>query len=335
MSIVDWRELYRQNQATIANAGIPPAAIRPGQGPAPTRRAPTGDDALIHVPADLDRSLPAPVVFMLHGCNQAPDAFAAATAMNTIADRHGFVVVYPRQPRQHNPQGCWNWFLPEHQQRDAGEPARIANLARHLVAGESEQALDPARIFIAGLSSGGAMALILAACYPDMFAAVAVHSGLPYGCARDLPSALAAMSHPGTAPPAPDALPAAMGEHARPIPSLVIHGTADTTVAAQNAHHVLAQSMHANHLIAPDTCPHPTATPSVTQERRAPGGLLYRHREWSDSHGALTHQFIEVHDLGHAWSGGRSGGSYTDPRGPSASEAIWAFFARTARRARP
>jgi poly(hydroxyalkanoate) depolymerase family esterase len=271
---------------------------------------------------------------MLHGCTQDSASFAAATAMNDTADRHGFVVVYPDQPRARNAQGCWNWFLPAHQQRGAGEPGVIARIMRRVLAQEFGQTIDPARLFVAGLSSGGAMALVLAACYPDLFAAVAVHSGLPYRSAADVASAFAAMAGRAGAPHAPSghALHAAMGEHARPIRTLVIHGTADATVTPDNARLILAQVMEANHLAAPETCAHVATRPSVSKDGRADGGLSYTDHRWMDAHGALMHEWINVQGLGHAWSGGTPGGSYTDPRGPSSSEAIWAFFSRAAPR---
>jgi poly(hydroxyalkanoate) depolymerase family esterase len=355
---IDWRQLYAQNRAAIAAAGLgPPARVAqldgldaevaspPAELPAallaePRRQRPATDSALrrgshvtgrvlVHVPPDLDPSVPVAAVCMLHGCTQDPSTFAAATAMNDIADRHGFVVVYPAQPRARNAQACWNWFLPAHQQRGAGEPELVAGIVRGLIAQEFGQRIDPARTFVAGLSSGGALALIVAACYPDLFAAVAIHSGMPYRCADDMASAFAAMGAAG-ATRAPDgrAIHAAMGEHARPVPSLVIHGSADRTVAPANAGRVLAQMMHANHLAAPETCEHDPARPSVSRRAHADGGLWYTHNLWLDADGAPIHESIQVEGLGHAWSGGAPGASYTDPRGPSASEAIWAFFAR-------
>lgn len=369
MTAIDWRELYAQNRAAIADGAIPlsamtlaglpamsasglhetghrrlpnlprergPVAIprphRPGLR-SPRRGTPSAEPrALVHVPPGLDPDVPAAVVCMLHGCTQDPATFAAATAMNETADRHGFVVIYPAQPRGRNANRCWNWFMPAHQQRGLGEPQLIAGITQHLVAQQAGQTVDPTRLFVAGLSSGGAMALILAACYPDVFAAVAIHSGLPYRSANDLPSAFAVMGH-GAATKATDghAIYSAMGTRARPIPSLVIHGTADRTVAPENARHTLAQSMHANHLAAPQSCAHDPARPTTSQHSRAEGGLFYTRNQWFDAHGALMHELIEVQDLAHAWSGGVSGGSYTDPRGPSATEAIWAFFAQAAR----
>ena len=348
---IDWRQLYAQNQAAIAAAGVRlpvttgaklPAALdkrrphQPATASGPRRPAHTDDRVLVHVPSGLDPSVPVAAVCMLHGCTQDPSSFAAATAMNNTADRHDFVVVYPGQPRARNPQGCWNWFLPAHQRRGTGEPELIASIARRLIAKEFGQTVDPARIFVAGLSSGGAMALILAVCYPDLFAAVAIHSGLPYRSADDVASAFAVMSKAG-ATRAPDGHPisAAMGEHARVLPSLVIHGTADRTVAPDNAQRILAQLMHANHLAAPQTCQHDPARPSDSQQGRADGGLPYTKKRWMDTHGALVHESIEVHGLEHAWSGGVPGGSYTDPRGPSASEAIWAFFSQAGRAPTP
>lgn len=369
MGAIDWRELYAQNQAAIAAAGVRPSAMTraslpaaqapglPATGPphppttpregealgSPHRHQPAtrsglrpephpGDRVLVHVPPSLDPSVPAPVVCMLHGCTQDPSTFAAASAMNTTADRHGFVVLYPGQPRRRNPQGCWNWFLPAHQRRGSGEPELIAGIARRLIAKKFGQTVDPTRIFVAGLSSGGAMALILAVCYPDLFAAVAIHSGLPYRSADDVTSAFAVMGRAGANGAADGhAIHAAMGEHARPVPSLVIHGTADRTVAPENARHILAQLMHANHLAAPQTCAHDPDKPSASRHAHADGGLSYTHNRWLDTRDALIHESIEVQDLGHAWSGGVPGGSYTDPRGPSATEAIWAFFSRAGR----
>lgn len=361
MRVIDWRELYAQNRAAIAKAGLrvpdpasttalPRSSPLPAIGRDQLRAATRGHGglvglprrhepdlrlrgrdeargarrALVHVPRGLDASVPAAVVCMLHGCTQDASTFAAATAMNDTADRHGFLVVYPEQARPRNAQGCWNWFSPENQQRGSGEPELIAGIVRDLLAPEAGQTIDPTRVYVAGLSSGGAMALILAACYPDLFAAVAVHSGLPYRSAHDVASAFAVMRSAGA--PDVEAMYAAMGARARPLPSLVIHGTADRTVAPANARGILAQSMAANRLAAPQTCAHDGGRPSESQRARTVGGLSYVDSRWIDARGALMHESIEVEGLGHAWSGGVPGGSYTDPRGPSATEAIWAFF---------
>ena len=190
---------------------------------------------------------------MLHGCTQDAASFAAATLMNDAADRHGFVAVYPQQERGDNAQGCWNWFLPEHQARGAGEPASIAAIVRELMGTASPWAIDPRRVFVAGLSAGGAMAAILAATYPDLFAAVAVHSGLAYRSAATVGAAFTAMARGSEdAIGQGRAAHAAMGNHARAVPSIVVHGSADTRVAPVNADRVLQQSMAANRLAAPE-----------------------------------------------------------------------------------
>jgi poly(hydroxyalkanoate) depolymerase family esterase len=338
---VDWRKLYADNQAVISGA-----APRPGAAPMPALDRPralatglgngapvrgAGHRAPVHVPRGLDAHKPAPLVCMLHGCTQSPATFAAATLMNDAADRHEFVVAYPGQERGRNPQGCWNWFAPEHQQRDAGEPAAIASTVRDLIRASSGCTIDPQRVFVAGLSSGGAMAAILAACYPDLFAAVAVHSGLAYRSASTTASAFEVMARGGgDAGVQGRAAHDAMGSHARPVPSLVIHGSADRTVAPANALAVLRQSMVANTLASEDAGEHDPERPTRTWRGEVEGGLAYTQSQWVDSRGALVHELLVVDGLGHGWSGGAPGGSYADSRGPSASEAIWAFFAQSA-----
>jgi poly(hydroxyalkanoate) depolymerase family esterase len=272
---------------------------------------------------------------MLHGCTQDPATFAAATLMNDAAQRDGFVVVYPGQDRGRNPQGCWNWFLPEHQRREAGEPAAIARIVCDLIGADDRYTIDPDRVFVAGLSSGGAMALILAACYPDLFAAVAVHSGLPYRSATDLGSAFEAMAGRSRSAEAQGhEVHAAMGHHARPVASIVIHGSADRTVVPANAIQVLRQSMSANQLAAPQVCNHDVSRPTSSSRSRVDGGHAYTRSQWIDERGTLMHELIEVDGLGHAWSGGAPGGSYSDPRGPSATEAICSFFSLTTAKAK-
>jgi poly(hydroxyalkanoate) depolymerase family esterase len=267
---------------------------------------------------------------MLHGCTQDPNTFAAATLMNAAADRHGFVVVYPGQDRGANAQGCWNWFLPGHQQRDAGEPAAIAAIVGDLVQTGPGCTIDPRRVFVAGLSAGGAMAAILVACYPDVFAAAAVHSGLAYRSATSTSSAFDAMRRGPTDAAVPGrAAHAAMGAHAQPVPSIVIHGNDDRTVAPINAIHVLRQSMDANRLAVPAITDLDPAQPTRSRRAQTDHGYGYACSQWLDGSGALMHELLMVDGLGHAWSGGAAGGSFTDPRGPDATDAILEFFAKT------
>jgi poly(hydroxyalkanoate) depolymerase family esterase len=337
MSPIDWRELYASNRAVIERSGGTPGELPTGL-PAPAHGAPREEEqtftaagrtrrALVHRPAGVDPQTAVPLVCMLHGCTQDAASFAAATQMNEAADRHGFVAVYPEQQRGENAQSCWNWFLPEHQGRGAGEPASIVAIVRELIGTTSPSTIDARRVFVAGLSAGGAMAAILGAVYPDLFAAVAVHSGLSYRSASSMGAAFTAMARGGEDPVAQGrAAHAAQGDLARPIASIVFHGGADHTVAPVNADQVLQQSMTANCLAAPETCDLDVARPTTTSRGQVPGGHAYTCRRWADRRGALMHELVSVDGLGHAWSGGAAGGSYTDPRGPDATEAIWRFF---------
>jgi poly(hydroxyalkanoate) depolymerase family esterase len=323
VSSIDWHELYASNRAVIERAGG-----APGELPTTSTAAGRAKRALVHPPAGVEQQTAVPLVCMLHGCTQDAGSFAAATRMNEAADRHGFVAVYPEQDRGDNPQGCWNWFLPEHQARGAGEPAAIAAIVRELMGTTSHGTIDTRRVFVAGLSAGGAMAAILAAVYPDLFAAVAVHSGLSYRSAASLGAAYAAMARGGEDPIGRGrAAHAAMGHLARPVPSIVVHGSADHTVAPINAEQVLQQSMTANGLAAPETCDLDIARPTTTSHGKVTGGHAYTRCQWTDRQGALMHELLTVDGLGHAWSGGNPGGFHTDPRGPDATDAIWRFFA--------
>jgi poly(hydroxyalkanoate) depolymerase family esterase len=320
MPLVDWRELYASNQAAIARARSGSDATLSARRPLPLE--PQGvPPVLVHEPRGLEPGVAVPLVCMLHGCTQDAASFAAATRMNQTADRYGFIAVYPQQERADNHQGCWNWFLPEHQERDSGEPARIAALIHELIGTTSTRTIDRRRVFVVGLSAGGAMAATLAATHSDLFAAVAVHSGLASGSATNLKDAFAAMAR------------GAKGRSTRarpnhPTPSIVIHGTADQTVAIANADHVLEQAMNANRLAAPQTCDFDLRRPTTISRGQIDGGHAYTRSRWADRHGALIHELLKVEGLGHAWSGGTAGGSYSDPRGPNASETIWRFFER-------
>jgi poly(hydroxyalkanoate) depolymerase family esterase len=309
---VDWRDLYASNRAVIERAheaaGLTAPQTQTTIAAGRTRRA------LVHTPANGDPGVARPLVCMLHGCTQDAATVAAATQMNDAADRHGFIVVYPQQERGENAQRCWNWFDGRHQARGAGEPASIAAVVRDLVGTTTPWAVDPRRVFVAGLSAGGAMAAVMGAAYPDLFAAVAVHSGLAYRSAGSVRAAFAAMARGGRKLPAlPD-----------PLPSIVIHGSEDRTVAPANGEQVLAQSMGGAGL--------DVAHPTSSTRGRVPGGHTYEHARWLDAGGAPRHERLIVQGMGHAWSGGLPGGSYTDPRGPDATEAIWSFFATVSKK---
>jgi poly(hydroxyalkanoate) depolymerase family esterase len=258
----------------------------------------------LYVPAGYTGG-PLPLLVMLHGGTQDAVTFAAATGMNGLAEDQTFLVAYPEQARSANAGRYWNWFAPGHQRRDAGEPSLIAGITRHIT---DRYGADASRVYVAGFSAGGAMAAVMAAVYPDLYAAVGVHSGLPYAAAGDLASAFTAMKqgpvHPGRA--------------AGPLPLIVFHGDRDTIVAPANAARLI------DHALAAGS---PGAVPTaVTTGGQVAGGHAYTLTCYRDPAGATLAERWTIHQAGHAWSGGVRHGSYTDPDGPNASTEFIRFF---------
>jgi poly(hydroxyalkanoate) depolymerase family esterase len=265
------------------------------------RGAGLSGDYKLYIPPQAAAGQPLPLVVMLHGCTQHPDDFAAGTRMNEAARARGFYVLYPAQSGQANPQRCWNWFKHNHQTRGRGEPAMLAGMTREIM---KVHGVDPARVYVAGLSAGGAMAAILGEAYPELFAAVGVHSGLAAGAAKDLPAALGAMNS-GSArlrrgPPSG-------------VPTIVFHGDADHTVHPGNGDNVVAAAAGA-------------ASDAPDVKLRAPGGRHYTRRVHSAPDGGAAAEHWIVHGAAHAWSGGSHAGSYTDPQGPDATAEMVRFF---------
>jgi poly(hydroxyalkanoate) depolymerase family esterase len=248
-----------------------------------------------------------PLVVMLHGCTQSPDDFAAGTRMNELAEEFGFFVAYPGQTQAANMQKCWNWFNAADQIRDQGEPSLIAGITRMVM---EEVPVQPGRVFTAGLSAGGAKAAIMGATYPDLYAAVGVHSGLACGAARDMVSAFSAMKQGGGAAVAPRS--GGAGGSGQAVPTIVFHGDRDTTVHPVNGEEVAAQAGA-------------TGRAEVTKGTSA-GGMSFTRSVQRDESGRANLEQWVLHGAAHAWSGGSAAGSYTDPSGPEASREMVRFF---------
>lgn len=296
-----------------------PVEVEPPPSPAPTEpatfeahRFASGGRTYTYRVYQPPRSqaAPLPVIVMLHGCTQDSADFAAGTAMNDIAAQQGCIVVYPEQLARSNSMRCWNWFDPLNQQRGGGEPAMIAALAEHVVQRCNG---DASRVYVAGLSAGGAMAALVAQLYPEVFAAAGVHSGLPAGAANTVRSAYAAMGQATRRAPPPAARRAA-------VPTIVFHGTADPTVHPDNGRHVIedaaARMAAAGMALRRD------------EQRFTSGGQAVTRTVYSDAAAAPRIEHWEVEGVAHAWSGGSAAGTHADPSGPNASAAMVEFFLR-------
>lgn len=253
-----------------------------------------------------------PLVVMLHGCTQDPDDFATGTRMNHVAEERQCFVLYPAQAPSANRSKCWNWFKEGNQRRAQGEPSIVAGITRRIM---SSHSIDPRRVYVAGLSAGGAMAVTMGMTYPELYAAVGVHSGIAYAVAHDLSSAVAVMR-------GDDVAIGRMGiggacrrtSRERVVPTIVFHGDRDTTVHPLNGEQVIAQSL---------TVPGSHAT---VERGQAANGHAYTRTIYHDACGEPSVEHWLVHGTGHAWSGGSPNGSFTDPRGPDATKEMVRFF---------
>jgi poly(hydroxyalkanoate) depolymerase family esterase len=273
----------------------------------------------LYVPPSYKAGTAMPLVVALHGCTESADQFRKLSGFDDVAAAKGFIVVYPEQSKSANQMSCWNFFKAEHLKRDAGEPSLIAGITDWV---QQHYTVDPHRTYVAGLSAGGAMASVMGATYPDLYAAVGVGSGCEY-------AAGAACAGDKSADPEQAGRQAyeAMGTHARPVPFVIFQGDKDTTVPPINAE----QNVRADQVTADwaddgaENGSVPTA-PTQTVEGQVPNGRSYTVSHYSDGHGGELAQLWIVHGMAHAWSGGNAAESYADPGGPNESAAMYEFF---------
>ena len=282
----------------------------------------------LYLPADFRADEPVPLLVMLHGCKQDAKTFAAGTRVNLLADRERFVVLYPEQRRLANPYRCWNWFDPS-SHAGHGEAAIVVGMVRAIA---QQYNIDNTRVYVAGISAGGATASILTSCYADVFAAGAVHSGLMFQAASSVAMAQSTMRHGSQHDPqraGQDAFDIC-GRQVADMPMMVIHGDQDRTVDPVNAEQIMTQFTVMNRLIA-------QANNIAFDETRreqliAPSGNRYGYQLRDVGEPKLLLRQVTIHGLAHAWSGGDSNYPYNDARGPHAIELMWSFFALHQRR---
>lgn len=281
----------------------------------------------VHVPANYQVGKPVPLIVMLHGCTQTAAEFAASTHMNELAEQYHCIVAYPQQTAANNHTLCWNWFKPANQKRGHGEAAMIAGIVYDIKLNEARWTIDPRRIYVAGLSAGGSMACILGATYPELFAAVGVHSGLEYQAATNIIDGLRAMRRGGPDPMKQgQAAYLAMGSAARVVPVIVFHGTGDHQVNVVNGDKTVQQWLHTNRLASQGTYLASFDEPSHTEKREVPEKRMHTVYTWADNNGLAVQEYWKVDGLGHGWSGGSPGKRYADHTGPDASLAMYQFF---------
>ena len=277
------------------------------------------------LPSGYDAARRYPLIVMLHGCTQDPDDLARGTRASSHADSVGALVLFPEQPESANPKKCWNWYDPAHQRRDAGEPALIAGMTRQVM---RDRSVDPQRVYVAGISAGAAMASVMIISYPDVFAAVALHSGIPFGAASTVMEGVGAMSK-GAADTGRLAQVAhdAMGPRARTIPAIIVQGADDPVVRPVNATHTRDAWLAMNEMALRGGQESRIADRVPRRSDSTAGGLAFvRECFGAPDARACEVETVLVSGLGHAWSGGSSLGTFTDERGPDATAEIFRFL---------
>lgn len=272
---------------------------------------------------------PVPLLVALHGCDQSAAEFLAATGLDTLVDTKGIALALPQvRPGADDPLGCWRWWQPPNQRRDGPEPAAIVAVTRSM-----NIAIDPSRIYVAGLSSGAAMAMILATVYPDVFAAAGVHSGVGFAAAGDAACAVSVLHSVAADPEERGQLAYLHQASHRIVPVIIIQGRADDVVDPSNADALVREIAQTNDFVDDGNGGNDSfdARPDDIEEHRGPcpaaeGCYAYRVERFNDRDGRVAMERVTVEGLGHAWAGGRAGHKYADPRGPNADAMLWSFL---------
>lgn len=307
-------------QAGVVPVGLEVAVASDDQVIRDVHRSSHGERAYrLYLPSGHTPGEGTPLLVLLHGCTQDADDLARGTRMDTLAGERGVAVLYPEQAPDAHPMRCWNWYEPAHHERGSGEVALLAGMIEEVL---EARGLDPARVYVAGISAGGAMAAVLAANHPELIAGVASHSGVPFGAARGLAEAGAVLGGQAE-PPAGKlarAVEEAMGDRARLLPLLVIHGEGDDIVSPRNARAFEAQWAELIRSL--------TGSEAVGKVRSAPAGAAWDGEvvRLQDREGHGWFVAYRVEDLGHAWSGGSPEGTFTREGGLDASRLILDFF---------
>jgi poly(hydroxyalkanoate) depolymerase family esterase len=288
-----------------------------------------GRPYFVYTPANYRPGKAVPLLVMLHGCAQTPADFAASTQMNRLADQKQFIVVYPQQSCTYDVGECWHWYDPANQSRGSGESAIIAGITQTVAQNTAQWKIDTHRVYVSGISAGAAMAVILGATYPDIFAAIGVHSGAEYKAATSAVQIVSVMSLGGPEP-AQQGQKAfnAMGSANRVVPTIVFQGMSDNLARPINGDQVIQQWMETDYLASNNTYHASFNNPSSITRGQVPGGHFYTVDRWNDDNGIEVQEYWKVYGMEHAWSGGNPSGTFTDPLGPDASRAMYNFFMR-------
>jgi poly(hydroxyalkanoate) depolymerase family esterase len=320
--------------AALALTIMPAAAVAPPD-PGSTQSftygsGPLTNPYIVYTPTTYDPRRPAALFVMVHGCQTTAYQQMRANLINQLAEREGFVVLYPDidatgRSQPSITQNCWRFPLPYDWQRGQGDAWAIAGMTQAVM---SRWSIDPQRVYLSGMSAGGFMTSILAAAYPDLYTAVAIAAGGAYGDGSCVFGAPGNFSADQSAQLAFEQ----EGPRARVVPILVMGGDADQAVVPACADKALQQGLRTDNLVFDGVQTAPiNLTPASVRHEQTPGGYPYTISSYLDGHGCLIGERVLIHGMNHFWPGGSSDSQWhywTDPKGPSGAQLAWSFVSR-------